>query len=70
MGLEYIPTHGNFITVRVGDAARVYQALLRQGVIVRPIAGYGLPEHLRVTVGLPEHNTRFLQALERALAGS
>jgi histidinol-phosphate aminotransferase len=70
LGLEYIPSHGNFVTVRVGDAARVYGSLLRQGVIVRPIAGYGLPEHLRVTVGLPEHNTRFLQALERALAGS
>lgn len=69
LGLEYIPSRGNFITVRVGDAARVYQSLLRQGVIVRPIAGYGLPEHLRVTVGLPAHNERFLAALERALAG-
>jgi histidinol-phosphate aminotransferase len=69
MGLEYIPSHGNFITVRVGDAARIYQALLRDGVIVRPIAGYGLPEHLRVTVGLAEHNARFLAALERAIAG-
>ena len=68
LGLEYIPSYGNFITVRVGDAAAVYQALLREGVIVRPIAGYGLPEHLRVTVGLPEHNARFLAALERVLA--
>jgi len=67
LGLEYIPSHGNFITVRVGEAARVYGRLLREGVIVRPIAGYGLPEHLRVTVGLPEHNARFLAALERAL---
>jgi histidinol-phosphate aminotransferase len=67
LGLEYIPAHGNFITVRVGDAARVYDSMLREGVIVRPIAGYGMPEHLRVTVGLPEHNTRFLAALERAL---
>jgi histidinol-phosphate aminotransferase len=41
--------------------------MLREGVIVRPIAGYGMPEHLRITVGLPEHNTRFLAALERAL---
>jgi histidinol-phosphate aminotransferase len=70
LGLEYIPSHGNFITVRVGDAARVYQVLLRDGVIVRPIAGYGLPEHLRVTVGLPEHNARFLAALGRALGRS
>jgi histidinol-phosphate aminotransferase len=68
LGLEYIPSFGNFITVRVGDAARVYDSMLREGVIVRPIAGYGMPEHLRVTVGLPEHNERFLAALERALA--
>jgi histidinol-phosphate aminotransferase len=68
LGLEYIAPHGNFITVRVGDAERVYKALLAEGVIVRPIAGYGMPEHLRVTVGLPEHNERFLAALERALA--
>ncbi len=68
LGLEYIPSRGNFITVRVGDAARVYRELLQDGVIVRPIAGYGLPEHLRVTVGLPEHNARFLAALERAVS--
>lgn len=67
LGLEYIPSFGNFITVRVGDAARVYDSMLREGVIVRPIAGYGMPEHLRVTVGLPAHNERFLAALERAL---
>ena len=70
LGLAYVPAYGNFITVRVGEAARVYQALLAEGVIVRPIAGYGMPEHLRVTVGLPEHNERFLAALERALARS
>jgi histidinol-phosphate aminotransferase len=69
LGLEFIPSHGNFITVRVGpEAGRVYQAMLREGVIVRPIAGYGMPEHLRITVGLPEHNERFLAALARALA--
>ena len=69
LGLEYIPSFGNFITVRVGaEAARIYREMLAEGVIVRPIAGYGMPEHLRVTVGLPEHNARFLAALERALA--
>ena len=68
LGLESIASRGNFITVRVGDAARVYAALLREGVIVRPIAAYGMPEHLRVTIGLPEHNERFLAALGRALA--
>ncbi|MGZ5035877.1 MAG: histidinol-phosphate transaminase [Usitatibacter sp.] len=67
LGLEYVPSRGNFITVRVGDAARVYDCLLREGVIVRPIAGYGMPEHLRVTVGLPAQNDRFLAALERAM---
>ncbi|HET7731716.1 MAG TPA: histidinol-phosphate transaminase [Usitatibacter sp.] len=67
LGLDYIPSFGNFITVRVGDAEGVYRAMLAEGVIVRPIAGYGLPEHLRVTVGLPEQNERFLAALGRAL---
>ena len=56
------------IAVRVVDAPRVYAALLAKGIIVRPIAGYGLPEHLRVTVGLPEHNERFLAALQGAIA--
>ena len=70
LGLEYIAPHGNFVTVRVKDAPRIYRSLLAQGVIVRPVASYGMPEHLRVTVGLPAQNTRFLQALERALAGA
>jgi histidinol-phosphate aminotransferase len=68
MGLEWIPSFGNFVTVRVGDAAKVDKSLLAQGVIVRPIAGYGLPEWLRVSVGLPEENERFIAALRRALA--
>jgi histidinol-phosphate aminotransferase len=68
LGLECLPAFGNFVTFRAGNAQRVYQSLLAEGVIVRPIAGYGLPEHLRVTVGLPEHNERFLAALGRALA--
>ncbi|HXN14727.1 MAG TPA: histidinol-phosphate transaminase [Usitatibacter sp.] len=67
LGLSYIPSYGNFISVRVGDAPRIYAALLKQGVIVRPIANYGLPEHLRVTVGLPDQNARFVTALEGAL---
>jgi histidinol-phosphate aminotransferase len=46
----------------------VYAKLLAAGIIVRPIANYGMPEYLRVTVGLPEHNARFLAALEAALA--
>jgi histidinol-phosphate aminotransferase len=68
MRLDYIPSFGNFVTVRVGDAAQVFQRLLRQGVIVRPVAGYGLPEHLRVTIGTAAENARFLESLRVALA--
>lgn len=67
LGLAYIPSAGNFVCVEVGDAARVYDALLREGVIVRPVANYGLPRHLRITVGLPEENRRFLEALQASL---
>jgi len=67
LGLEAIPSYGNFLTVRVGKAAEVYKRLLRRGVIVRPVAGYELPEHLRVTVGTAEENTRFLAALGASL---
>lgn len=67
LGLEHIPSHGNFVTFAVGDGAAVNQKLLKQGVIVRPIGGYGLPNHLRVTVGLDTENARFLEALEQSL---
>lgn len=70
LGLEYIPSAGNFVTVAMPGQAggpAVYEALLQHGVIVRPVAEYGLPDHLRVTVGLPEENARFLEALERVL---
>ena len=67
MGLEFVPSHGNFVLVRVGDAAAVYEGLLRAGIIVRPVANYALPDWLRVTVGLPEENRAFLAALSRVL---
>ena len=67
LGLEHIPSHGNFVTFRAGDGAAVNQKLLKQGVIVRPIGGYGLPEWLRVTIGTEPENARFLEALEKAL---
>lgn len=70
MGLEHIPSVANFVCVKVGDGARVYEALLREGVIVRPVANYGLPQYLRVTIGLAEENRRFLDALARVLASS
>lgn len=67
LGLPHIPSVGNFVCVEVGDAAQVYEQLLRAGVIVRPVANYGMPKHLRITVGLPEENRRFLEALKTAL---
>jgi histidinol-phosphate aminotransferase len=66
--LDFIPSYGNFITVRVGKAPEVYKRLLKRGVIVRPVGGgYGLPEHLRVTIGTAEENERFLSALAASL---
>jgi histidinol-phosphate aminotransferase len=67
LGLRYLPSFGNFVLVHVGDGARVYQGLLRRGVIVRPVANYGLPQWLRVTIGLPEENEQFIVALREAL---
>jgi histidinol-phosphate aminotransferase len=67
LGLEHIPSHGNFITFAVADGAAVNQKLLKQGVIVRPIGGYGLPNHLRVTIGIETENARFLEALEKSI---
>ncbi len=67
LGLEPVPSRGNFLLARVGEAARINQMLLKRGVIVRPVAGYGLPEFLRVSVGLEAQNTRFLAALRECL---
>ncbi|MEW5012047.1 MAG: histidinol-phosphate transaminase [Cycloclasticus sp.] len=70
LGLAYIPSVGNFICVEVGDnSADVYQGLLKQGVIVRPVAAYNMPRHLRVSVGLAEQNIALLEALEKVLPG-
>ena len=67
LGLETIPSCANFVTFRVYHAKTVYEKLLRQGVIVRPLAGYDMPDHLRVTVGTPKENEKFLKALTTAL---
>ncbi|BDZ72906.1 histidinol-phosphate aminotransferase 2 [Methylophaga marina] len=68
MGLQYIPSRANFITVNVHtNAFEVYDELLYEGVIVRPVANYGLPQHLRVSIGLAEENQRFLDALSTIL---
>ena len=70
LGLHFLPSHGNFILVDVGEAQAVYQALLRRSVIVRPVANYDLPTWLRVTVGTAPENERFLEALAGSLAAA
>lgn len=63
LGLTFIPSYANFVLVKVGDAPHVNLELLKRGVIVRPVAGDGLPEWLRVSIGLPHENQIFLDAL-------
>ena len=66
--LDYIPSVGNFITIDLEqDAAPIYDALLREAVIVRPIANYGLPNHLRITISTSEENQQCLDALDKVL---
>jgi len=68
MGIDHIPSAGNFISLDVGsDAMPIYEALLREGVIVRPIGVYQMPHHLRVTIGLEQENSRFLDSLQKVL---
>ncbi len=70
-GLPYIPSWGNFLTIEVGPAAaEIYQKLLHAGVIVRPIAGYELPNHLRVSIGLQHENQAFIDAMQTILGAS
>lgn len=63
LGLEFVPSVANFMLVKVGDGLRVFDALQRRGVIVRPVKSYGLPEWIRVTVGSREQNERLLAEL-------
>ena len=67
LGLEYIPSYGNFVSFKIKDAARIYRRLLESGVIVRPIANYAMPDYLRVSIGLESQNEKFLSALQQAL---
>jgi histidinol-phosphate aminotransferase len=67
LGLKYLPSHANFVTFNVADAAGVNQRLLKQGVIVRPLAGYAMHDWLRVTIGTQAENARFLEALAVAI---
>jgi histidinol-phosphate aminotransferase len=68
LGLEYIPSIANFISVKVGEAANIYERLLGQGVIVRPVANYGMPEYLRITIGTAEENQRCINALQQVMS--
>ena len=67
LGLEFVPSQGNFILVRVGKGQEVFKQLLSQGVIVRPMGGYQFPEHVRVTVGTMDENRKFIAALQKVI---
>jgi histidinol-phosphate aminotransferase len=69
LGLEYVPSVANFMLVRVGDGTRMFEALQRRGVIVRPVKSYGLPEWIRVTVGTQKQNERLLAELRTLIRG-
>jgi len=70
LGLEHVPSAANFILVRVGNGQRVFNELQKLGVIARPMAGYQLPEWIRISVGTPDENRRCLSALQNALASA
>ncbi len=67
MGLEFVPSFANFVLVKVGDGNALFQSMLRQGIIVRAMASYKLPEWIRVSVGTMEQNKRFVTALREQL---
>lgn len=68
LGLSYVPAVVNFILVEVGDGRGVFGKLMQEGVIVRPMDGYGLPKHIRITVGTNKENKKCIKALERVLS--
>ncbi len=68
LGIDFVPSHANFILAEVGDGLKVFGDLLKRGVIVRPMGGYGLPRHLRISVGLEHENRRLVATLEQVLA--
>jgi len=65
--LEIVPSHANFILVRVGEGQKIFKAMQKQGVIVRPMGGYQLPEWIRISIGTPQENERCLGVLKTAL---
>lgn len=66
LGLPFIRGYANFLTFHVGDGALLNRFLLARGILLRPLAAYGLPDSLRVSIGLPEENTRFIEAMSEA----
>ena len=68
LGLPYIESAGNFVAVETGLGVERYEALLQKGIIVRPLANYAMPDHLRITVGRADENARLLAALEQVLS--
>lgn len=68
LDLGFIESSGNFVTFHCGDAKMLNQFMLERGVIVRPLAGYGMANSLRVSIGLPSENVRFIEVLEEAMA--
>jgi histidinol-phosphate aminotransferase len=70
LGLEVVPGDANFVLVRCGDGTAAFKALQANGMIVRPLAAYGMPDAIRVTIGKVQENERFLQLLEAHLQGS
>jgi histidinol-phosphate aminotransferase len=69
MGLKYVPSSANFVMVHVGDGGEVFKRLMKKGIIVRSMVSYHLPAYIRVSVGTPEQNARFLEELPGALEG-
>jgi hypothetical protein len=69
MGLKYTPSSANFVLVHIGDGGEVFKRLMKKGIIVRSMVSYRLPEYIRVSVGTPEQNARFLAELPGALEG-
>lgn len=67
LNLEYVPSHANFVLVRVGAGQKVFEAMQKLGVITRPMGGYQLPEWIRISIGTPQENERCLAALKSAL---
>ena len=69
-GLEYVPSHANFLLVKTGDGDRVFRDMLKQGVIVRAMSSYKLPDWIRISIGTRAQNQRCLEVLDSVLAAT